>query len=81
MKLIEVSTWTPSVICQRPLLKFVVVVCGSHASVRGRREGRRILGGSISGFECCKLESALLERKSSNAVILAHTLSACSRRA
>jgi hypothetical protein len=27
-----------------------VFVCGFHASVRGRRDGRRILGGSISGF-------------------------------
>ncbi len=49
---------TPSAIGQRALPEIFVLGCEFHASVCGHRRGCRILGGSISGFECCRLSKA-----------------------
>ena len=43
----DIDNWMASVIGQRPPRFILLVVCGFHASVRGRRIGRHILGASI----------------------------------
>jgi hypothetical protein len=48
--------WTPSVLGQGWSPSCLFVVRRYHASVRGRRGGRHILGDTKGGFECCQLE-------------------------